>query len=440
MWERRQLAHGREAPAEEVAPPGEQHQGDGGPHEHDLARRGSLQGARQAAPGGGDGADPFLVLGLAELSPSVGAEDAAADLQAPHLGVGQSPPPLHRAAGGPELAQPADVPRPRRERRLPLRPPTRHQAAGELGDGVEGGQRQHPHEVKGPVVLQQGPQPVAGREHGLVAPVGSPPALGLEVTDAGGGRHHHAGSERLRPPAEVDVASVVGHDDVEAAQRREQVAADERARSGHREHVTHTVVLLLVELAPFDQRVGDPDTVHGQPDVGQPLGPLPLDQLRAHDAGIGAHGLFDEESHGVGVGSGVVVAEQEERRPLHRHQGLVGSLREPDRLQPAHVGVGYDRPHPRLQVAARPGVDDQHREVRIVLGAQSGEGLLQPVARVTGDDDGHHRRGRGEGLHLRAEGSGGHSGRGVPSICLQMLIKCGILVSDRPRSGGDPDG
>ena len=123
----------------------------------------------------------------------------------------------------------------------------------------------------------------------------------------------------------------------------------------------------------------------------QAAGVVPVDQLRADDAGVRAEGLLDERPDGVGLEGDVVVAEHVERGPLDQLGDQVGRGAEP--------GVG-DRGGGRAPGAARGdalggvvvagGVDDQHGQVGVGLVGEALERLLEPVAGVVGDQHGDH--------------------------------------------------
>ena len=135
------------------------------------------------------------------------------------------------------------------------------------------------------------------------------------------------------------------------------------------------------------------------------------------------------------------MTEEQVRRPFDGDEGLVGGPGVPGRLQPAHEGVGDDRSHPRPQVAAGADVDHQYGEIGVVLVTESGEGLLQPVTGVGGDDDGHDRRGRGEGLHLRARVAEATQAEAYPQFackCLSNAVSWLTIDEDTRRTRCQP--
>ena len=83
-------------------------------------------------------------------------------------------------------------------------------------------------------------------------------ALGqpLAVAGPGVGHDQHPGAGQVGPPAQVEVVAVEVDVRREAAERAEQVDADQQARRRDAEDVAHGVVLLLVQLAGLDRRRG----------------------------------------------------------------------------------------------------------------------------------------------------------------------------------------
>ncbi len=161
------------------------------------------------------------------------------------------------------------------------------------------------------------------------------------MANAGGRGHHHSRPRHLGAPAQVDVLTEQVHLGVEAAQGPEQVRPHEGATSGYGEDLPHLVVLGLIELAGLDALDAGAETVDAQAHLEQPVRRLPLDELRAHDAGIRAIGLAHHAADRVGRRGHVVVADQKVRRPLDGEQRLVRRHREPACLAPAeNVGAG----------------------------------------------------------------------------------------------------
>ena len=122
----------------------------------------------------------------------------------------------------------------------------------------------------------------------------------------------------------------------------------------------------------------------------------PLHDLGADDAGVGAVGLLDQQAHGVRRQAHVVVAEQVEGGALHRDEDLVGGGGEAGvGVEPAEVGLGQHGrdPVPQACRIGAGGVDHEHRDVRVVLGRDARERLLEPPTGVVRDDGDDHGRG-----------------------------------------------
>ena len=231
--------------------------------------------------------------------------------------------------------------------------------------------------------------------------------LDLEVTHPRGRSHQDPCAHELSSPAEVDVVPLLAHLGVEAVEGVEQVAADEQTGGGHREDVAHGIVLLLVELAPLDDRRDRARLVDVEPDREQALGRVPLDELRADDAGVRAERLLDEQAHGVGVRRHVAVQDREVGGALDRAEHLVGGRGEARVLgQPAHVGTRQRGGHAGGRVGRAGRVDHQHREAGVVLPTEARQGLLEPRPWVGDHDDRHDRwcaqRFSGVGIHVLA--------------------------------------
>jgi hypothetical protein len=238
-----------------------------------------------------------------------------------------------------------------------------------------------------------------------VVQVGSPVLEPLAVTDDRVGRDHHPRAGQMGPPAQLDVVTVEADRRIEPAERPEQVGPHEQAGRRQDEHVAHGVVLLLIELAGLDDRIGLAEAVESEPDVLQPSRIVPVDELRADHAGVRAVELGDHGAHGVGSRSDVVVTDEEEPVvTLDEPQHLVGDGAESGiAVDGTHEGAREAAADPLgddLQVlAAGGGHDEEVPQVRVVLGGEGCDGLVEPVARIVDDDDGHHR-GRQLGVRL----------------------------------------
>ena len=218
-------------------------------------------------------------------------------------------------------------------------------------------------------------------------------------------RHgQHAGAGDVGAPAQVEVVAVERHQLVEAAEGPEEVGADEHARRRHEEHVADGVVLLLIQLAGIDERRRRPELVGRRPDLEQVLGGVPVDDLRADDAGVGPVRLLHELADGVGVEGDVVVEQAEEPRALDEAEHLVGRRAEATRiLEAAHERSGHAVTDPFGEVAALARVQEQDPQVGVVLDGQAVDDLVEPRAGIVGDDHGHDGwRGRRSFLHERS--------------------------------------
>ena len=356
---------------------------------------------------GGATADVPPALGLA-VRPEVGAQDvanpgAAVNLEPPDLGISDHPLALQRRPGPSQCRRMGHGLRPGAQGGGGVaRPPGQ-----QLGQGLDRGEqqrlRQDPQQVEPPVAHEhgadsvgvvEGADPAAGQR---VVPAGAEArGQGFEMADVGSGRHDDPGPEHLGPPAEVEVLAEQVDMGIEAGQRGEQIGPHQIAAAGGAEHVAHRVVLLLIELTPLDQPGGHTRLVDAQADRQEMIGPLPLDELGRHHPGVAAEGLLEQDPGDVRGQTDIVMAEQVVGGPLHDRQGFVGGPGEahPAR-EPVDVGARQDGRHPGGGVFGAGGVDHQNREVRVVLGSEAGEGLLQPRTRITGDDDRHDgRRGR----------------------------------------------
>ena len=94
-------------------------------------------------------------------------------------------------------------------------------------------------------------------------------------------------------------------------------------------------------------------------------------------------------------------------------------------VEAADVGRRAGRRATRgIGVGAAGGVEDEHRQVRVVLGGQAGEGVLEPRAGVVGDDDGDDRR--------RGRARRSTSGRGSVLGVRAMTVDATASASDGP--------
>ena len=412
---------------------------------HDLAERRHAAGDQPARgdDGGGQDDQPGDRRGAAgglpppPLGGVVGIERAAvarAQVRgqpgaAAHLQAGD--------LGGRDVAQAGDLPppgddrrdprhqaehRPDRRQRLPR--PRRHDADDELGQRDEEQLDQHPRQASGAGQRGDRAHPVPGL-HRDVAQVGSPLLELLAVAGAGAGHDHHARSAEVGPPAQLDVVAVEAQCRVEAAQAAEQVGADQQAGRRQGEHVTHRVVLLLVDLARLDERIDLAEAVDAEADVLEAAGVAPLDQLRADDAGVGAVQLLDQQPDRRRVERDVVVQEAEEAVvALDEVEHLVGR-RAVARIPVDGADERVGQPPADLLVD-RPRVaryEEQVAQGRVVLAGQTVEHLGEPGARFVHHDDRHDGRGGLLGIHDRARLAAGSDEPPSPVSpgCLQKL-------------------
>ncbi|MEZ5266649.1 MAG: hypothetical protein R2755_33750 [Acidimicrobiales bacterium] len=359
-----ELADGGHRPGQQVPAAEQQHQGE---HQHGDHVLGLGAGAAAADPLAQRVAEGGVGVGPADLAAEeAGHPGRAAHLQAAQLEVGDLAQVLARPTLGGDRADPAGVPRPRREHL-----PGLAEATGQHRDhDLE--QREHrllhelAEQVEPAVVGQHHAQAVTGLQPAAI--VGPALAERLEVPDPGVRRHQHPGAGQVGAPAEVGVLAVVGDGLVEAAEGPQQVGPDEEAGARHVEHVADAVVLLLVELVALTERERGTEAVGAHADGEERLGLIPAHELGADDAGVGAVGLLHQQAHGVGGQGHVVVAEQEERGTLDHRQGVV------DRgagagvaLEAAHIRLRSDLGDAMGRVAVTVGVEDEDRQVGVVL-------------------------------------------------------------------------
>ena len=196
------------------------------------------------------------------------------------------------------------------------------------------------------------------------------------------------------------------------------------------------------------ERHEDAGLVGPHPHREQPQRVVPLDELRADDAGVRPEGLLDELANRGGLERHVVVEEAEEPRALDELQRLVRGRSEPRvGVEPADVGPGKPGGDRCGHVPVAPRVDDEHREVRVVLSGERGQQLVEPCAGIVGNQHGDDRRRRLRlGLHngpRLAAGlvrTGAHGGVEDPCAIdhkrLQLLCNVGSVASTSPQPRG----
>ena len=226
---------------------------------------------------------------------------------------------------------------------------------------------------------------------------------------------HHPRAGETRPPAEVEILAARRRRGIETAELGEQIRPHEHGRTRHVEHVADRVVLLLVDLARLDVGVRHRETVDREPDFEEHVGPVVVHELRPDDRGVRAVRLLNEEPRCVGIEHDVVMAQEQERRARHHLERVVGRDRKPDvALDPLHEGSGQHLGDPRGGVLGGAGIEDEHRERRIISGPERLEALLEPGSRVPCD---HHRD------------------NGWDSHRLRRLVD-GVVEERRPVGGG----
>ena len=289
----------------------------------------------------------------------------------------------------------AQVPGPGRDEVGSMAEPAPEQGEDGLGEGEDGGLGQHPDGVDRAVVRQQRPHAVALLEAAAVVD-GAALAERLEVAGGGVGDDDDPGAGQVGPPAQVDVLAVQRHALVEAVQRAEQVGPHEQGPAAHVEDVADGVVLLLVQLAGLGRRGHGSGLVDGPAHRTDAPRVVPVQELGAQDPTVGAEGLLHQVADGVGGQGHVVVAQEEERRPLHRVEHPVGRRAVPGvGALAGHPGLGQDGRHARRRVLRAGVVDDQDRQGAVGLRGEGLQHLLEPGTGVLGDHHRHHRRGGG---------------------------------------------
>ena len=139
----------------------------------------------------------------------------------------------HLSPRVPQLAEPAQVPRPRGHDVAHPLGAAGHEGVQHLGD-VEDDRLDHgPRHTERAVAGQHDAQPVAGLQAAALV-VAHPGGELVAVPHPRVGRHDHPGAGHLRPPAQAHVVEEVADALVEAADLGEQVGPHERARRRER--------------------------------------------------------------------------------------------------------------------------------------------------------------------------------------------------------------
>ncbi len=229
-------------------------------------------------------------------------------------------------------------------------------------------------------------------------------------------RHDHPGATVVDPPAQLGVLTVEVDRRIEAPERPEQIRTYQEVGRWQDEDVANSVVLFLVDLAGFDDRIDLPEAVHPEADGLQDARFVPVQELGTDGAGVGAVELLDELPECVRGRGDVVVADQEHPVvAVDEAEHFVGGGTEADvRSECTHERRRHEPLDPvldvlrgdRAGVAACGGVatrlrqEEEHSQVRIVLRGQCGEGDIEPRAGIVDDDDRNDGRGLlGVGFH-----------------------------------------
>ncbi len=266
-----------------------------------------------------------------------------------------------------------------------------------LGQGKENRDRGNQHQGGKAVTGPQSAQPVplllgtqALRGQHRTGP--QTPPVGLQVTNAGLGRHDYAGTGHMSPPGEVQIFTGFAHARVETAQRPPQVGSYENGPARSDEDLARHIVLALVQFTLFDQGVHYAHPVGPHADGQQTVGRVPKDELRAGEPGVAPVSLFEQQTDGVGDRSNVVVTNQDVGRTLDHLHALVSGLGKAGAGgYPGQVGVGQAGGHAFGNFAVV--VADSHhqdRKLGVVLVRQGPQRFLQPGSRPTGHDHCHH--------------------------------------------------
>ena len=323
--------------------------------------------------------------------------DQAVGLQRPQVTIRGPPQSGQSAAPADDLGEPGQVPGPRPEGRSGPARPGGHQARGEVHQGQQGQHGNQPDQGAEAVAGQDGAQTVPLAEAILVE-VRSPGGQVGNVAGVGRRGHDHLGAGDTGPPAQVEILAVEALSGVEAAERGEQVGPDELTAAGQVVDVTDGVVLALVVLPRLHVGRRVAGAVDGHPHRQQLAGVVPLGHLGPDQPGIGPARLLDEGRDGAGTERDVVVTDEQVAGPFDGLEGLVGGGTETGvGVDPAHEGRGAGGGHAlgRIDGAAR--VDDEHGEVRVVLGGERAQALVEPRTGFVGhhdrDDGGRDRTG-----------------------------------------------
>ena len=306
----------------------------------------------------------------------------------------------------------------------------------------------------------------------------------LSMVDDRIGHAHDTVAGQCRPPAEVDVVAQQRQRRVEAAELFPDIAAHEHPRGVDRQHLAHAVVLTLVLLPAFQQRLApaaarDRDTHLEQ----QPL-VVPTAHLRTgcSDGRVSGN-LGQQDFEGAWIGLGVVVQQPDPLAFAGDGAGReivdvastrsanirAANIRAPDVrdqlghrwLRPASSDLRQAQQHGSTKASARAGFDDVFRAQRIrdqgagLVGAAGVDGhnivglaglrgerrerARQPGSAVVRHENRRHASGgRGQSARVDGSGQGGvsrHQGWGPCRLSQQIM---GARSRVRPRRVRNP--
>jgi len=271
-----------------------------------------------------------------------------------------------------------------------------------FGESEGDNHRDNQDEEAGAVAGPKGPQPVllalgahfVSFGHWVACAV--PPETFRTGPQVAGTRlwsNYDSGAGQLRPPAQVEILAWPARTPVEAAQRPPKVRAHENRTAWRYEHLPRRIVLTLVQLARFDERVDDTQPVCTQADRCQPVRGVPHDELRAGQACIASVSLLQEEPDGVGLEHHVVVADQDVSDLLDHFEPFVDRVGKSGPLwHPGKVRLRGYRCDPVRDRVVSTDVDHEHRQVCIVLRRERNQCLVQPRRGTAGHDHRNHAR------------------------------------------------
>jgi hypothetical protein len=145
----------------------------------------------------------------------------------------------------------------------------------------------------------------------------------FKVANSCGGSDDHPGAGDVCTPAKIKILAVKGHVTIEATDRGEQISTHERYGAGDVEHISHGIVLFLIEIAAFHVRRGMAVSIRAHPNGDQPFRIAPFDEFGTDDSRVRSKCLLNEEANDVGFKANIVVTEEIERCTLNGDEHLV---------------------------------------------------------------------------------------------------------------------